>query len=188
MKKVFAFLLCLALLLLAACGPADSQNDSATTAASTTEPVTLPPDDGIFDYQKTDLPKGWTVDEEHCTSTYLQATYGEQDNAPVLTVSVFAYNDSDGAAKSKSLAQAVQSRENTTVSDIFEVQFGGLPFYMIHFASKSTEGLLRYEAYGQTNPAKDGSYHFVIITLENVKDDKHFDALKGVLDCMEFKF
>lgn len=190
MKKVFAALLCFALLLLTACGSAEPQGESSSSpaVASTTEALTFPPDDGIFDYQKSELPKGWTVAENYCTSTYLQAVYGEEKDAPMLTISVFQYDDAEGASKAKNLAQAVKIREQDTVSDISEVEFGKLPFYLLHFASKATDGKLRYEAYGQSKPDKENNYRFVIICFENVQNDKQFQSLKNVLDCVEFTF
>lgn len=189
MKKVFAALLCFALLLLTACGSAEPQGASTSPAVtSTTEALTFPPDDGIFDYQKSELPKGWTVAENYCTSTYLQAVYGEEKDAPMLTISVFQYDDAEGASKASSLAQAVKIREQDTASDISEVEFGKLPFYLLSFASKATDGKLRYEAYGQSKPDKENNYRFVIICFENVQNDKQFQSLKNVLDCVEFTF
>ena len=189
MKKVFACLLCFALLTLTACGGNEKNNAEPTVRdMTTTQAETLPPDDGIFDYLKTDLPKGWTVDETHCTSTYLQAVHGEKEDAPMLSVSVFQYDDADGSSKAKSLAEAVHSREIESSSDIAEAEIGGLPFYLLSFASKTTEGKLRYEGYGQTPPDENGDFHFVIVALENVRDDEEYTVLKPVLDSLEFKF
>lgn len=190
MKKVFAALLCLSMLALVACGQnPKGVNDGLTTSKmeSTTEEV-LPPDDGIFDYQKSDLPEGWVVDETYCTSTYLQATYGEGEDAPMLTVSVYEYDDADGAAKAKSLAEAVHSREIETASEISETKIGGTNFYILSFASRTTEGKLRYEAYGQSQPDKNQKFHFVLISFENVENAKQFETLKPVLNSIEFGF
>lgn len=189
MKKLLAFLLCCAMLSLAGCGKNQAADADPTVRDMTSAPAeTVVPDDGIFDYQKSELPKGWTVDETYCTSTYLQAVHGKEKDAPMMTVSVFLYDDADAGGKAKSLAEAVHTREIGSASDITEVEIGGLSFYQLSFASKTTEGKLRYEAYGQTQPDENKAFHFVIVTFENIRDDQEYEVLKPVLDCIEFTF
>ena len=195
MKKVFIPVLCLLLVLLCACGkspaPASETKGAAGSDAESTaaaeESVTW--DDGNFRYLKgDDLPEGWTINETFSTSTYLQADHGEGENAPRLTVSVMTYDDEMGAEKSKLLAEKVHEREAENATDVTQLKIGGLDFYSMSYNSLLTEKTRCYVFYGQTAPDKNKEYKFVEIQLDNVKDAKEYESLKGVLDQLSFKF
>jgi hypothetical protein len=194
MKKIFIPVLCLLLALLCACGksPAPTAETTDVSAeesskSAATESVTW--DDGDFRFLKGDkLPEGWTVNDTFSTSTYLQAEYGEGESAPRLTVSVMTYNDEMGADKAKLLADKVFDREKDNATAVETLKIGGLDFYSLSYNSLLTEKTRCHVFYGQTVPAKNKEYKFIEIQLDNVKDDKQYDALKGVLDTLSFKF
>ena len=150
-----------------------------------------------YDLDEND-PEGWgasiysyLVEDGHYTNTVrliddlgLREVLGKTGSKTMFV----ADDDADGGSKAKSLAEAVHSREIESSSDIAEAEIGGLPFYLLSFASKTTEGKLRYEGYGQTPPDENGDFHFVIVALENVRDNEEYTVLKPVLDSLEFKF
>ena len=198
MKKILIPALCLLLALLCACGktPAPATEDTSdasdvsaaadeSTTAAAQEPVTF---DNTFDFLKGDLPKGWTRNDALSTSTYLEATYGEGENAPRFTVSVMNYDDEMGADKAKLLADKVHEREAESASEIGNSKIGGLDFYSMSYNSLVTKDTRCYVFYGQTVPDKNKAYKFVEIQIDNIKDDKQYESLKGVLDMLEFKF
>lgn len=195
MKKLLIPVLCLLLVLLCACGktpaaPAETTDVSAAeeSASAKTEPVTW--DTGDFKYVKGDLPKGWTVNKDFSTSTYLEAYFGEGENAPRLTVSTMTYNDEMGANKTKMLAEKVYERESDNATKVETVKIGGLDFYSLSYNSllKENSKLRCYVFYGQTAPDKNKEYNFVEIQLDNIKDAKQYEEIKGVLDTLLFKF
>ena len=194
MKKIFIPVLCLLLALLCACGktPAPVTDTSDASAAdesnSAAESVTW--DTGDFRYVKQSLPDGWTVNDIYSTSTYLEANYGEGEDAPRLTVSVMTYDDELGADKTKLLAQKVYERESDNATKVQTVKIGGLDFYTLSYNSllKENSKMRCYVFYGQTVPDKDKNYYFVEIQLDNIQDAKQYDALKGALDTLSFKF
>ncbi len=193
MKKIFIPVLCLLLVLLCACGktpaPAAETTDASAAGEGTSavkESVTW--DDGSFQYLKGDLPEGWTISDAFSTSTYLEAHYGEGETAPRFTVSVMTYDDEMGAEKTKLLAEKVHERESDNASDVETSKIGGLEFYHMSYNSLLTEKMRCYVFYGQTAPDKNKEYKFVEIQLDNIKDAKQYDSLKGVLNSLEFKF
>ena len=192
MKRISWIALCLVLALLAGCGKNAAPGDGAQSTATETQTETTQPiiawDDGDFRYLKGELPKGWTEQKDYGTSTYIEAVYGEEENAPRLTVSVITYDDSMGAEKTRLLADAVKEREGKTASEITKGKIGGLDFYQLNYASLKTEGKRCYVYFGQTVPDKNKEYKFVEIQLDNVKDAKQYESLKSVLDVLEFKF
>lgn len=192
MKKTCLIALCPLLVLLAGCGKTPIKSDeSHSSVAPQTETTTEEPvswDDGDFRFFKGDLPKGWVEQEYYGTSTYLEALYGEGENAPKLTVSVMTYDDSMGAAKSRLLADAVYEREKKTASEVTQGKIGGLDFYQLSYDSLVTKGTRCYVFYGQTVPDKNKAYKFVEIQIDNVKDAKQYETLKSVLDVLTFKF
>lgn len=191
MKKFLIPALCLLLALLCACGktpaPAAETTDAAD-ASTATEKESVTQDDGEFDYLKGDLPEGWTLNETLSTSTYLEAYKGEGDSAPRITVSVMSYDDEMGAEKAKLLAEKVHEREAENAADVTQLKIGGLDFYTLSYNSLLTKDTRCYVFYGQTVPDKTKAYKFVEIQIDNVKDDKQYESLKGVLDSLEFKF
>ena len=64
-----------------------------------------------FQYAKKSLPDGWKVLDQYGTSTYLEAVYGEGENAPTLSVSVLQYDDSHGYGKAQALAEAKKTAQ-----------------------------------------------------------------------------
>ena len=195
MKKIFIPVLCLLLVLLCACGKApapgaDTTDASAAAGESTSEAKeSVTWDDGNFLYLKgDDLPEGWTINDTFSTSTYLQADYGEGESAPRFTVSVMTYNDEMGADKAKLLADKVFDREKDNATAVETLKIGGLDFYSLSYNSLLTKDLRCYVFYGQTAPAKNKEYKFVEIQMDNIKDAKQYDELKGVLDQLSFKF
>ena len=192
MKKILIPVLCLVLALLCSCGKAPApavETTDAAAAESTTEaqePVSW--DDGDFGYLKGDLPEGWTINDVFSTSTYLEANYGDGENAPRITVSVMTHNDELGADKTKTLADKVHERESDNATDVQKLKIGGLDFYSLSYNSLLTEGKRCYVFYGQTVPDKTKAYKFVEIQIDNLNDAKQYEALKGVLNALEFKF
>ena len=93
-----------------------------------------------------------------------------------------------GASKTKLLVEAVQkNREKEKPSEIKKLKIGGLDFYHLSYDSLKTRNMRCYVFYGQTVPDKNKAYMFVEIQLDNIKDAKQFESLKGVLDQLEFK-
>lgn len=191
MKKTCLIALCLLLALLAGCGKAPEPAKPESTSVSQTETTTAEAvtwDDGDFKFTKGDLPKGWVENAYTGTSTFLEATYGEGENAPKLTVSVVTYDDSMGAAKTRLLADAVHERESKSASEVTQGKIGGLDFYQLSYDSLVTKGTRCYVFFGQTVPDKNKEYKFVEIQIDNVKDAKQYESLKSVLDVLSFKF
>ncbi len=193
MKKIFIPALCLLLVLLCACGKtpapaADTSDASAAEESASAAEESVTWDESGFGHLKGDLPKGWTINDALSTSTYLDARYGEDENAPRLTVSIMTYADEMGADKTKLLADKVHEREADNATDVQELKIGGLDFYSLSYNSLLTKGLRCYVFYGQTVPDKNKEYKFVEIQIDNLKDAKQYDALKGVLDSLAFKF
>ena len=186
MKKILAITLCLAMLALTACGQKQPQKEMTSATEVQTEATTL--DDGKFDFQSKDLPKGWTIEKDYCTSTYLEALYGKGEDAPRLTVSVFTYDDGAGETKAKELAGLVHDREKESAADVKEEKIGGMDFYGLSYDSLMTEGKTCYIYFGQTKPDAKGVYKFVEIQLDRVTDAKQFETLKAALDTLDFKF
>lgn len=186
MKKFSALALALALVFLASCGNA-SDADSTTESAKETETVTVfKPDDGKFKYFSKDFPSGWTIQPLTQTSSYVEAKYGDGENAPELIVSVFDENNELGDSRAKNLATAV--KENQKGQDIVEAEIGGLKFYMVQYPSLSTEGRLCYDFFGQTKPDKDNNYHFINVKFDNIQSAGQYNSLKAALGSLEFKF
>lgn len=194
MKKVLIPVLCLLLALLCGCGktpaPAAETTDASAGESTSAAEESVTWDDGDFRYLKEDaLPEGWTINETFSTSTYLCADYGEGENAPRLTVSVMSYDDDMGADKAKTLASKVYEREGEGATKVETIKIGGLDFYSLSYNSLLTKDTRCYVFFGQTAPdSKTKAYNFVEIQLDNVKDAKQYDALKGVLDALSFKF
>lgn len=194
MKKILIPVLGLLLAVLCACGktpaPDTDATDASTAAESTTEAEEVTWDTGDFQFVKSDLPEGWTVNKQFSTSTYLEANLGEGETAPRLTVSVMTYDDQMGASKSKTLADKVYERESDNATKVEQIKIGGLDFYTMSYDSKMTEDskMRCYVFFGQTVPDKNKEYKFVEIQLDNVKDEKQYESLKGVLDTLSFKF
>ena len=192
MKKISLIALCLLIAVLAGCGKTVAPDETQSTAAesqtesTTAEPITW--DHGDFKFVKGDLPKGWTEQEYYGTTTYLEALYGEGENAPKLTVSVLTYDDVMGAEKTRLLADAVKERESKTASEITKGKIGGLDFYQLSYDSLTTKGTRCYVFFGQTVPDENKEYNFVEIQIDHVKDAKQYETLKSVLDVLEFKF
>lgn len=184
MKKIAVISLCLAVLSLCSCGKTAPKTDAEASTTEAVEQATssvFVEDDGVFKFTKADLPKGWTAQELYGTSTYLQAVYGEDENAPMVTVSVEYTKDKFGADKASTLATLVAEREKTDNAE--EVKIGGLDFYMLHYGKSP----LTYELFGQTKELVNDNYTFVKIQFTNVKDAKQFETLKGVLDVLDFQ-
>lgn len=193
MKKLIIPVLCLLLALLCACGktpaPAAETTDAAGAENTSDAAESVTWDDGNFRYLKgDDLGEGWTINDTFSTSTYLQADHGEGETAPRLTVSVMTYDDEMGADKAQLLADKVHERESDNATDVQKLKIGGLDFYSLSYNSLLTEKTRCYVFYGQTAPDKTKAYKFVEIQIDNVKDAKEYESLKGVLDALEFKF
>lgn len=196
MKKICIPVLCLLLALLCSCGKTPvkpAETTDASTAAAANESKTeaaefVSWDESDFQYLKGDLPEGWTINDVYSTSTYLQAAFGKDEAAPRLSVSVMTYDDEMGADKTKTLAEKVHEREEKSASDVTTQKIGGLTFYSLSYDSLSTEKTRCYVFYGQTAPDKNKEYKFVEIQLDNVKDAKQYESLKGALDQLSFKF
>ena len=194
MKKIFIPVLCLLLALLCACGKApvpsvETTEPSAEDESNAPVSVAVTWDESAFRYLKGDLPKGWRIEDVFSTSTYLEAYYGKEETAPRLTVSVMTYDDEMGAEKTKTLAEKVYERESGNATKVEKLKIGGLDFYSLSYNSLLTEKTRCYVFYGQTVPdSKTKEYYFVEIQLDNIKDAKQYESLKGVLDTLSFKF
>ena len=196
MKKVLIPVLCLLLALLCACDktpvPAAETTDASAVGESATEksaPDAEEEKEPGFQYLKGALPEGWKMNDVYSTSTFLEAHYGDGEDAPKFTVSVMTYDDEMGADKTKLLAEKVYERESGNATKVETLKIGGIDFYSLSYNSLMTEKTRCYVFYGQTVPdSKTKEYKFVEIQLDNIKDAKQYDALKGVLDQLDFKF
>lgn len=185
MKKWIAASLILLTVSLSACGAAKDPVESTSVSVPETEKVTVfKPDDGKFNYFAKELPNPWVKKDLTETSSYFLANYGEGEKVPELTVSVYHEKSSMGDRKAKNLALAVQ--QNRDVEKINEIDFGGMHFYEVQYKSLLDENYTCYEWFGQSEQEKDGSFDFVNVKLDLVKDAAQFGKLKGVFDCLKF--
>lgn len=197
MKKALLISLCLLFVILAGCGKQPMSPEASTDGTTEAQSETTVPfseviwDTGDFVYFKGDLPKGWIEMKDYGTSSYFEARYGESENAPKLCVSVYSYDltiNDKGADMTRDLVEIVKERESESASEIMQVKIGGLNFYQISFDSHITKETRCYDFYGQTVPDDEGKYKYVSIQMDNIKDDKQYDSLKGVLKQLEFEF
>ena len=189
LKNCIAIALCCGALFLSACDgqTADADPSTQTEAPQSAAETTAAETTKVFDYLADTLPQGWTVNEKYCTPTYLDEVWGEDDNAPRLTVSVYSYEDQYGFGKTEALAAAVKAREKDS-SEITTETIGGMDFRAISFPSPEDKTLLRYEFYGQTEPDAKHHYTFVTLTIDRVKDAKQYTSLRKALDVLDFPF